>query len=58
MSQEKYVIGLDFGTDSVRAVLVNAGNGFEAATSVSNHKRRSQGKYSNAQKKSVQASSA
>lgn len=50
MSPEKYTIGLDFGTDSVRAVLVNADNGFEAATAVSNYKRWSQGKYLNAEK--------
>jgi len=47
MQSNKYVIGLDFGTDSVRSVLVNAGSGFEEATSVSYYKRWSQGKYSN-----------
>jgi L-ribulokinase len=45
MKSDKYVIGLDFGTDSVRAVLVNAGNGFEEASYVSNYRRWSQGKY-------------
>ena len=32
--EQKYVIGVDYGTDSVRAVLVNAGNGEIAAESV------------------------
>ena len=32
MSQDKYSVGLDFGIDSVRAVIVNAVNGFEEAT--------------------------
>ncbi len=31
---ERYVIGLDYGTNSVRALLVNTGNGREAATAV------------------------
>jgi L-ribulokinase (EC 2.7.1.16) len=31
---EKYVIGVDFGTESGRAVLVNAADGHEIATAV------------------------
>ena len=31
---EKYVIGLDYGSDSARAVLVNAANGKTLATAV------------------------
>lgn len=41
----KYVIGVDFGTDSVRAVVVNAQNGEIAATDVSYYPRWKAGKY-------------
>lgn len=42
---EKYVIGLDYGTDSVRAVIVNASNGEEVASDVHYYTRWSEGKY-------------
>lgn len=45
MNTDSYVIGIDFGTDSVRAVIVNARNGEEKASSVSYYKRWSQGLY-------------
>ena len=32
--EQKYVIGVDFGTDSVRSVIINAFNGEEIASSV------------------------
>ena len=48
MSMSKFVIGVDFGTDSVRSVLVNAGNGKEVASSVFNFPRWKQGLYCNA----------
>jgi len=44
MSEDKYVIGLDFGTDSVRALVVNVDNGKEESTHVVNYKRWEQGK--------------
>lgn len=45
MKNTKYVIGIDFGTDSVRTVVVNAENGKEISSSVENFVRWSEGKY-------------
>lgn len=44
---ENYVIGLDYGTDSVRAVLINAKSGAELASSVHWYARWKAGKYCN-----------
>jgi L-ribulokinase len=50
MSNNTYVIGLDFGTDSVRALLVNVNNGEEKASYVSYYKRWNDSKYSDPSK--------
>ena len=42
-----YIIGLDYGTDSARAVVVNAENGEIIASSVKNYPRWSKGLYCN-----------
>jgi len=34
MKKESFVIGVDYGTDSVRAIIINAGNGNEIVSSV------------------------
>ena len=45
---DKYVIGVDFGTDSVRTVIINAMNGEELVSSVSYYPRWKAGLYCNA----------
>ncbi len=48
MSQDVYVIGVDYGSDSVRSVILNARNGEEIASSVFEYPRWKQGLYCNA----------
>jgi len=45
---DQFVIGVDYGTDSVRSVLINARNGEEVATSVFYYPRWQKGLYCNA----------
>lgn len=45
MEEEKYVIGIDYGSDSARAVVVNARNGEELASAVKHYPRWAAGKY-------------
>lgn len=47
-NDDNYVIGVDYGTDSVRAILVDAGNGTELASSVFNYPRWSKQLYCDA----------
>lgn len=47
---EAYVIGIDYGTDSVRALLVNARTGAEVAQAVHNYARWKTQRYCNAAK--------
>jgi L-ribulokinase len=47
MSKDQFVIGVDYGTDSVRSVIVNALNGHEIASSVFYYPRWRDGLYCN-----------
>jgi L-ribulokinase len=46
--KDQFVIGVDYGTDSVRSIIVNAGNGQEIAASVYYYPRWKDGLYCNA----------
>ncbi len=45
MNGEQYVIGIDFGTDSVRSIIVDAGNGGEISSAVHYYDRWKSGLY-------------
>ncbi len=48
MMKDAFVIGVDYGTDSVRSVIVNARNGEELAAAVFHYPRWRDGLYCNA----------
>lgn len=50
MSKFKYVIGMDFGTDSVRSVIVDILSGEEISSHISYFKRWAEGRYCNPDK--------
>ena len=45
--QDKYTIGIDFGTDSVRSLMVNAYTGEEVSGAVFEYPRWKKGMYCN-----------
>jgi L-ribulokinase len=47
MNEDQYVIGVDYGSDSVRSVIINAKNGAELASSVFYYPRWQQGLFCN-----------
>ncbi len=50
MSKETFVIGVDYGTDSVRSIIVDTANGKEVASSVFNYPRWRDGLFCNPSK--------
>ena len=48
MKQEQYVVGVDYGTDSVRSIIVNALTGEEISSSIHHYTRWKQQLYCNA----------
>jgi L-ribulokinase len=49
MAGDSFVIGVDFGTDSVRSIIVNAANGEEIAASIFYYPRWKKGLYCDAE---------
>ena len=47
MAEKAFVIGIDYGTDSVRSVIADAGDGRELASAVHYYTRWKEGKYCN-----------
>lgn len=45
MDNSALVIGADFGTDSIRTVIINTGDGSEVASAVADYRRWSEGRY-------------
>ncbi len=50
MPEKKYVIGIDYGTDSVRSIIVDTGNGADIASAVFKYPRWKSGTYNDASK--------
>ena len=50
MVSGKYIIGMDFGTDSVRSIIVDIEDGRQISTFVSNYRRWKEGLYSDLSK--------
>ncbi len=50
MMESRYTIGIDFGTDSIRSIVVDTSTGKELSSSVSYFKRWIEGKYCNPDK--------
>jgi L-ribulokinase len=50
MRGDTYVLGIDFGTDSVRAIIVDAHTGGELSSRVVNFRRWAEGKYCDPEK--------
>ena len=46
--EKNYVIGVDYGTDSARAILVDAGDGSVVAARTEAYPRWTEGRYSDA----------
>ena len=47
MQQDSFVIGVDYGSDSVRTIIANAANGQEVASAVFHYPRWKDGLYCN-----------